>query len=168
MTVNSPLKNMPLKRVQKREKLYRVILKYQWILLGIGIVVSITASWMFPMHPDEKVFIEMAEIITRGGAPYRDMFDHKPPGIYLLLPPFVAIFGQNLIILRLIPFFLNSIIGWLLYSTCRTISSRREGVLVAFLYLTIAPFYQANFILTEVPMTVCLLVGTRLALTCRQ
>ena len=154
---------MPVKRVLKTAELYPVLLKYQWILLVIGILFSLGASMVYPMHPDEKVFIKVAETMVAGGAPYRDIFDNKPPGIYLLLMPFVAMFGSNLTILRLIPFVLNIVIGLLLYFICRTILSRREGVLIAFLYLIISPFYQANFIVTEVPMTVCLLVGTRLA-----
>lgn len=155
-------KNMPLKRVLKSEELYLVILKYQWVLLAIGIGVSLASSLLYPMHPDEKVFLKVAETMVQGGVPYRDVFDNKPPGIYLLLVPFVAIFGQNLSVLRLIPFLLNITIGCLLYFICRTILKSREGVVVAFLYLIISPFYQANFILTEVPMTVCLLIGTLL------
>jgi 4-amino-4-deoxy-L-arabinose transferase-like glycosyltransferase len=163
MEPKSSPKNMPLKRVLKREELYLVLLKYQWLLLIAGIGVSLWTSMTFPIHQDEKVFIKVAETIVAGGAPYRDVFDNKPPGIYLLLTPFVAIFGNNLAILRLIPFTLNIIIGWLLYFICRTIINRREGVVVASLYLLISPFYQSNFILTEVPVAACLLVGTALA-----
>lgn len=163
VTANSPSKYMPLKHVLKREELYLVLLKYQWFLLIVGILFSLGASMIYPIHPDEKVFIHIAETMVAGGVPYRDVFDNKPPGIYLLLSPFVAIFGPNLTILRLIPFILNIVIGLLLRFICRTILGRREGVVIAFLYLIISPFYQANFIVTEVPMTACLLVGTLLA-----
>lgn len=145
---------MPLKLVLKTEELYRVI------LIG-GILVLAWTSFTFPIHPDEKVFIKVTETIVQGGAPYRDFFDNKPPGIYLLLVPFVVVFGKNMLILRLIPFAANLTIGYVLILLCRTIKIKRE-VLVAGLYLLISPYYQSNFILTEVPMTLCLLIGTYL------
>jgi len=33
---------------------------------------------------DEGVFLYIARTIAAGGAPYRDVWDHKPPGVYLL------------------------------------------------------------------------------------
>ena len=32
---------------------------------------------------DASVFIEVSQVVVEGGAPYRDVWDHKPPGIYL-------------------------------------------------------------------------------------
>src|SRR5438552_15089103 len=33
---------------------------------------------------DEGVFLYITRTIAAGGAPYRDGWDHKPPGVYLL------------------------------------------------------------------------------------
>src|SRR2546430_6535607 len=33
---------------------------------------------------DEGVFLYVARTIAAGGMPYRDVWDHKPPGVYLL------------------------------------------------------------------------------------
>ena len=33
---------------------------------------------------DEGVFLYIAHRIAAGGMPYRDVWDHKPPGVYLL------------------------------------------------------------------------------------
>ena len=33
---------------------------------------------------DEGVFLYVARTIAAGGMPYRDVWDHKPPGVYVL------------------------------------------------------------------------------------
>jgi hypothetical protein len=50
---------------------------------------------------DEGLFAEMARLLVRGGVLYQDMWDIKPPGLFLLLAPFVAILGNTVFAIRL-------------------------------------------------------------------
>ena len=43
---------------------------------------------------DEGVFLYVAQVISSGGMPYRDVWDHKPPGIYLVNTVALALGGQ--------------------------------------------------------------------------
>lgn len=146
---------MPLKRVLKTRELYQAILSSMPILvLFAGVAVSIWTSLTFPLHPDEHIFISIAQGMRQGVLPYKDIADNKPPGIYVTLCLFGFILGSNLLTYRVLVILINITIGLLIYLKCRTI--KRRGVLAAGVYFLLSPYYQSNFILTEVYMTVCL------------
>lgn len=47
-----------------------------------------------PPEHDEGVFLYVAQVITSGDMPYRDVWDHKPPGIYFINVAALALGGQ--------------------------------------------------------------------------
>lgn len=47
-----------------------------------------------PFERDEGMYASVADVIDRGGLPYRDVFDNKPPGIYYLYHISFKIFGH--------------------------------------------------------------------------
>ena len=51
---------------------------------------------------DESTYLEIARMILSGKTLYVDMIDIKPPGIFLILAGFQAIFGYSIFILRLL------------------------------------------------------------------
>jgi hypothetical protein len=60
------------------------------ILIAAGLAVAALLV-LLPNAPvnrvpseDEGVFLHVARTIAEGGMPYRDVWDHKPPGVYLL------------------------------------------------------------------------------------
>jgi hypothetical protein len=48
------------------------------------VFLSRVAFAALPMEPDNGFFVTVAEIIKRGGVPWRDAWDLKPPGTYYL------------------------------------------------------------------------------------
>lgn len=56
------------------------------VLLLVGVVLMLTVSPLVRIVPgrDSGVFLYAASVILDGGLPYRDVWDHKPPGIYYL------------------------------------------------------------------------------------
>lgn len=56
------------------------------VLLAAGGALMLTVSPLVRIVPgrDSGVFLYVASVILDGGLPYRDVWDHKPPGIYYL------------------------------------------------------------------------------------
>jgi hypothetical protein len=52
------------------------------VLLGVGLLALPTLA--FPFGPDQAIFATIGQAINRGGFPYVDAWDQKPPAIYLL------------------------------------------------------------------------------------
>ena len=47
-----------------------------------------------PFERDEGMYACVSDVIDRGGLPYRDAFDNKPPGIHYLYNISFKIFGH--------------------------------------------------------------------------
>jgi len=70
--------------------------------LGAALLAAATLVAVFfyapawtPMHRDDGAFAYMGRQLLRGVLPYRDVWDHKPPGIYLVNALGVAIGGDG-------------------------------------------------------------------------
>jgi len=53
-----------------------------------------------PMEGDEGAYAYIAQGLLMGEVPYRDTFDHKPPGIYFIYAGIFRLFGESLTALR--------------------------------------------------------------------
>ncbi len=60
-------------------------------VLAVPLLVLLSVVVLVPNHPagrdpaeDSGVFFYAAQRLLDGGAPYRDIWDHKPPGVYLV------------------------------------------------------------------------------------
>jgi hypothetical protein len=60
-------------------------------LVAVALLVGLSAVVLVPNHPDGRapaedagVFFYAAQRLLEGGAPYRDVWDHKPPGVYFV------------------------------------------------------------------------------------
>lgn len=55
-----------------------------WILLSALVATALLLpSLLYPFGRDQAVFAYVGSVMARGGMPYRDAWDLKPPGIYL-------------------------------------------------------------------------------------
>lgn len=55
-----------------------------WVLLAALVATALLLpSLLYPLGRDQAVFAYVGSVMARGGMPYRDAWDLKPPGIYL-------------------------------------------------------------------------------------
>ena len=57
---------------------------HAWYFNFLLLVLSLNLPPNHQPSEDEGVFLYIAHRIAAGGMPYRDVWDHKPPGVYLL------------------------------------------------------------------------------------
>lgn len=117
-----------------------------FLLLAIFMSIS---GLFFPVHHDEGVFLTISGQMSKGYVPYLDYFDHKPPGIYLVLMLLKIIFGQSILIIRSFVLIVNLISSILIYFIGRRLFSFKAGLFSAVVYMIINPVFQGNFSLTE-------------------
>jgi len=53
-----------------------------WLLAALAVVLALgLPSLLYPLGPDHGVFVVVGDVWLRGGLPYRDAWDIKPPGV---------------------------------------------------------------------------------------
>lgn len=57
---------------------------------------------LFSFGRDQGIYAVVADTIVNGGVPYRDAWDFKPPGIFLVYAAAQALFGKNMLAPRLL------------------------------------------------------------------
>jgi hypothetical protein len=77
---------------------------------------------LYPFSRDHALFSYVGRVWLRGGLPYRDVYDFKPPGIFALNALATAVFGYNQWGIRLL-----EIGGVLLAAWCITLAVRRDS-----------------------------------------
>jgi len=70
------------------------------LLLAAGFLL-LAPMLTYPFGSDHGSFAAVADVIARGGVPYRDVWEIKPPGIYYLFWAVFAAFGRSIFALRL-------------------------------------------------------------------
>lgn len=103
-----------------------------------------------PIHRDEGVFWTIGSKILEGQLPYLDLFDHKPPGIHYLAAGLFALFGEYWFVPRLFILLINFASAALLYTIGKKDLGQNSAITIAAIYLTLSPWYQGSFFLTEV------------------
>lgn len=67
-----------------------------WLCLAILAICLAATTIYHPIQQDEGVFLTIAKGLKNGLLPYRDFFDHKPPGVYWLFSGINFVFGSNI------------------------------------------------------------------------
>jgi hypothetical protein len=83
------------------------------------------------------VFTDVAQVILRGGSPYRDVWDIKPPGIYLIYTVIVGLFGPRIVAARAVDLLCQSITVALLYLLGRRLVRRDAALFGALIYAAV-------------------------------
>ena len=71
-------------------------------VVAVALLVALSVGVLLPNHPagrdpaeDAGVFFYAAQRLLDGGAPYRDIWDHKPPGVYFVDAVGIALAGRT-------------------------------------------------------------------------
>lgn len=116
-------------------------------------VITLIGGWFWSLNQDEGVFLTIANEMRHGAIPYRDFFDHKPPGIYFLLAFLTDIFHLSALGVRIGIFIVNFLTAGIIFSLGKMIWSKEVGLKAASLFLFTLPVYEGFLILTEPLMT---------------
>ena len=111
-----------------------------WIILIFFIVLvcvlRISTFFQSVIDWDESVYLLMSKSILDGNLPYIQVWDHKPPGIYLLFSLSQIVFGQSVISIRILTCIFVSISCLFLYKSGNVINphNNQNGLLAGILY----------------------------------
>jgi hypothetical protein len=89
---------------------------------------------LYPYGRDQAVFADVARTILSGGMPYRDVWEIKPPGVYLLYAAITALLGPSMAVVRVVDLLLQAAAVLLLYQIGRPLVGRRGAALGALIY----------------------------------
>jgi hypothetical protein len=76
----------------------------QWLAAVCWLVVAFSSLsiLLFSFGRDQGIYAVVADTILKGGMPYRDAWDFKPPGIFLVYSLAQALFGKSMLAIRLL------------------------------------------------------------------
>lgn len=76
----------------------------QWLAVVCWLVVAFSSLsiLLFSFGRDQGIYAVVADTILKGGMPYRDAWDFKPPGIFLVYSLAQALFGKSMLAIRLL------------------------------------------------------------------
>lgn len=104
-------------------------------LLIIALVLALALpTLLYPLGRDQGMYANIGAAILRGGLPYVDMWDIKPPPIYYLYALSMALFGQTPLGVRALDLLLVPVGMWGLMLLGARIAGERVGLWAALLY----------------------------------
>lgn len=127
----------------------------------LALVALLRSSTFFHSYEnwDESLFLLMGRSLLDGHALYTEIWDHKPPGIFVLFAAAQALFGRSVLAIRILACLAVASSSLLLFLIGRSLRSQRAGLLAGLLYavftvdygrptnleLVFAPFVLAAF-----------------------
>ena len=132
------------------------------VLLGLSallfVVLRIPCTTI-PLERDEGAYAYVAQQSLEGSVPYRDVFDHKPPGVYLAYLVPIAVAGRSVAAIHVTAYLATVVSALFLFLAARKLAGPLAASCTALVFavLTIGPSWQATAANTEhfmlVPMT---------------
>jgi 4-amino-4-deoxy-L-arabinose transferase-like glycosyltransferase len=110
------------------------------VILAFFILLVVTlrgpSFFMSMMDWDEGVYLLMGRSLLDGEVPYTTIWDHKPPGIYLVYGLIQFVLGESIFGLRLAASFAIAVTSYLLYEIGKIVSDgdQKAGLLAGILY----------------------------------
>ena len=129
-----------------------------------AIPVLLTLPFMHePFDRDEGAYATIAQGLTHGLLPYRDLFDHKPPGIYGWYALSFGAFGDNVVAPRLMGALVLAAITLLLFRACSMLYGKRAGWLGTFVFALSTGVALINPAMNTEPFTLLPMVAALVA-----
>jgi 4-amino-4-deoxy-L-arabinose transferase-like glycosyltransferase len=136
------------------------------LALAAVLALLVATTFMTPVSNDAGAYLTIADAILAGKLPYRDIFDHKTPGIYYTFAAVLALSSRSLLAVQVVQWLavvaMAGLIGWLGWR----LWGRLAGGLALVLALYGGAAYQGGHLTTEA--WVALATAAALALLLRR
>ncbi|MFQ3660440.1 MAG: glycosyltransferase family 39 protein [Anaerolineae bacterium] len=109
------------------------ILRQRLLIIALVLVLALP-TLLYPLGRDQGMYANIGAAILRGGLPYVDMWDIKPPPIYYLYALSMALFGPTPLGVRALDLLLVPVGMWGLMLLGARIAGERVGLWAALLY----------------------------------
>lgn len=128
------------------------------ILIAIAIRLPVLD---LPLERDEGAYATIAQAMLRGAVPYRDLFDHKPPGVFVAYAAAFVTIGSTPFAVRLLGCAAAALTCWGLVILGRRRRAPDRGVAAAALYgvASALPSYNGGTTNTEMLLAAPLVWG---------
>ncbi|MGK7921703.1 MAG: ArnT family glycosyltransferase [Trichodesmium sp.] len=110
------------------------------IFLGFFLLSFFLRFWTLfvsVLDKDESIYILGADSLLNGNLPYTEIWDNKPPGIFILFSLTMLIFGNSIVSIRILSIVATSLTSYFLYRIGRTTDEKygeKIGLLAGSLY----------------------------------
>jgi 4-amino-4-deoxy-L-arabinose transferase-like glycosyltransferase len=137
------------------------------------LAVAALPTLLYPLTRDQGAYAYIADLMMKGGVPYRDALDLKPPAVYLVYGLSFALFGRSEFAVRLFDVLFALVSGASIYLLAHEVfHDRRIAALSAWIYafcyyLWIHFYAAANPESFMVPVLTTSVLGTVRALRTR-
>lgn len=115
------------------------------------------------MGMDEAIYMVVADVLNRGGRLYLDIWDHKPPGIYLLYQAILRLDHQPLAV-HATALLLAMLNAWLLFRLTRRLQGAGRALIAVWLFSVYTSAFWAAALNAEAWL-ILLQLGALLLLT---
>ncbi len=107
-----------------------------WLSLLILVTILANLPLLYqPFGRDQGIFAYIGDGLNHGLVPYRDAWDHKPPGIYFVYALAFSLFGREMTSLRLLETIYMAVTALALYLLGQRWRGEAVGLAAAFLYV---------------------------------
>ncbi len=106
-----------------------------WLLLFAAFLLLRSHTFTGRLHHDTGLFLYGGQAAGQGMLPYRDFWDHKPPGVFYLHAPVARLFPFSIPASRLFDALWNSISATLFFLTLRWLVRIRSAVIATVFYV---------------------------------
>ncbi len=121
--------------------------RLSWLAFGVVAVLGV-CSLPLPFGRDQGLYYYVArEWALRGSIPYRDVFDHKPPGIYVIHRLAIALFGEVQWGIRVLDFACVLLLGLVVARLATPVRSKvaRDARAIATLWVAVLFYGVLNY-----------------------
>jgi 4-amino-4-deoxy-L-arabinose transferase-like glycosyltransferase len=118
-----------------------------WLLAILALSTLLRLAFLHePFDRDEGQYATIAQVILRGGLPYRDAIEIKPPGTFYLYALAIGLFGATIEAVRTFTALYAMLTVIAVYGVARHISGARAGLCAALIYgiFSTVPRLQGN------------------------
>jgi len=111
------------------------LMRYRLVCIAFPLVLLLgLPTLIVPLYTDQTVFALGARTILSGGFPYRDLWDVKSPGIYLVYAFAFIPLGQHMVSVRILDLANTALAMGAIYLLGRRLFGERAGLLAGCLY----------------------------------